>query len=224
MTFSEDFLSIVATRHCKRAFLPTHIDGQILSAVFEAALQTASSKNTQPWQIAVISGAARDQLSAQLCEKFDAGVFESPDFKDHPDPMPEVHMARARDCGHALFELKGIGRDDREKRKAHSRENFTFFGAPVQIIFHLPAHSQAGNFLDMGAFTQSVQLGLWAHGIGSCPQASLTAYAPTIRQFLKLEDRWIVCGLACGYPDPDAVVNTFIPQRVPLDEVVSWIK
>lgn len=217
-----DILNVIATRHCKRAFLNRPVDPKILTAIFEAAQQTPSSKNTQPWQIAVLTGTARDRLSQLLCEKFDAGVTESPDFQDHPDPMPESHKQRARDCGYALFELKGIARDDREKRNAHTRENFTFFGAPVQIIFHLPAQSAEGNFLDLGAYLQSIQLGLWAYGIGSCPQASLTAYAPTIRQFLNLTDRWIVCGLACGYPDPEAPVNSFAPQRASLAEVVTW--
>ena len=64
-------------------------------------------------------------------------------------------MDRARACGYALFELKGIARDDVPARKAHGRENFTFFGAPVHMILHLPVGAERGNFLDAGMFLQT---------------------------------------------------------------------
>ena len=45
-----------------------------------------------------------------------------------------------------------MARDDYGARKAHFRENFRFFDAPVACIFHLHHDAQRGNFLDMGFF------------------------------------------------------------------------
>ena len=48
-------------------------------------------------------------------------------------------------------------------------------------------------------------------------------YTDVIRATLGLSaDRWIVCGLSIGHPDPAAVVNTFVPERLPLVDFVDW--
>jgi hypothetical protein len=33
----------------------------------------------------------------------------------------------------------------------------------------------------------------------------------------------VICGLAIGYPDPDAKVNTFRTEREPLDVFVKFV-
>jgi nitroreductase len=75
----------------------------------------------------------------------------------------------------------------------------------------------------MGLFVQNVLLGLVAVGLGSCPQFSVTAYSDTIREHLGFgPDRLIVCGMAVGYPDPEAPVNAFAPERAALAEYAQW--
>ena len=61
------------------------------------------------------------------------------------------------------------------------------------------------------------------NGLGSWPQYSVAGYADVIRATLGLPaDRWIVCGLSIGHPDPAAVVNTFVPERLLLVDFVDW--
>jgi nitroreductase len=74
----------------------------------------------------------------------------------------------------------------------------------------------------MGLFMQNVMLGLVEHGLGSCPQFSICSYSQTIKEQLKIYDRTIVCGMSVGYPDESAPVNSFIPNRLPLDQYVTW--
>jgi nitroreductase len=218
-----EFLSVLRSRHCQRAFTSESVPQETLEDILLTAGQAPSSKNTQPWRVAVVSGDKRDNLSKALCAAYDAGEKPKSDYEYSLQPEPEEWRARARACGYSLFQLKGIERKDVEARKAHGRENFTFFGAPVQMIFHLPAGAERGNFLDVGMFMQNVMLGLTAHGLGSCPQFSVAAYADIIRQTLVLPpDRWIVSGLALGWPDPDSKVNTFVPERLPLPDFVDW--
>jgi len=217
----ETFLHLIQSRHSKRAYLPKPVPRELLEKILSAAAEAPSSKNTQPWGVSVVMGKARDQLSELLCQKFDANESEPSDYQYHEEPLREAFMQRARECGYGLFELKGIDRQDRTKRKAHNRENLTFFNAPVQMIFHLPTGAERGNFLDLGFFMQNIMLGLVAYDLASCPQFSLTSYSQTIRKFLKLEDRLLVCGMAVGYPDPEALVNRYIPPRLPLADYVS---
>ena len=213
---------LMQSRHCKRSFLDTPVPRSILESVLQNAGHAASSKNTQPWQVSVLTGDTKQTLVDAMCQAFDKGVTEPPDYAYSMDPLPDTFKDRARACGYALYQLKGIERSDSKARTAHFRENYTFFGAPVAFIFHLPMASERGNFLDMGLFMQNVMLGLVDHGLGSCPQFSICSYSKTIRRMLDLgDDRLIVCGMSVGYPD-DAKVNTFIPDREPLDAYTQW--
>jgi nitroreductase len=218
-----EFLSVLHARHCQRAFLDEAVPRDILEAVLLAAGQAPSGKNSQPWKVTVAAGARRDALSEALCAAYDAGEKGKADYEYSLLPPPAEWMDRARACGYALFDLKGIERDDYEARKAHGRENFTFFGAPVVMIFHLPRGAARGNFLDMGMFMQNVMLGLTAQGLGSCPQFSVAGYADIVRKVLGLaEDRCIVAGMSVGWPDAEAKVNTFVPERLPLGDFAEW--
>ena len=218
-----EFIPLLYDRHCQRAFTAEAVPREVLEAVLLAAGQAPSGKNTQPWKVTVVSGAARDGLCAALCAAFDAGEKAVPDYEYSLLPSPAEWKARARACGYSLFELKGIARDDVAARRTHGRENFTFFGAPVQLVFHLPAGAERGNFLDVGMFMQNVMLGFTAHGLGSCPQFSVAGYAAVVRECLGLgEDRWVVAGMSVGWPDAAAPVNTFVPERLPLADFVDW--
>ena len=130
-----------------------------------------------------------------MCKKFDQNEFETEDYNYMINPLPTEFKDRARECGYTLYQLKGIHREDKEARKAHFRENYTFFNAPVGLIFHLPLDLNEAIF-DMGGFLQNVMLGLVSEGLGSCPQFSICAYSQTIRQLLNLKDRIIVCGMS----------------------------
>lgn len=172
----------------------------------------------------VLSGARRDELSRRICEKFDAGIAEDAEYVYSVEPEPAEFKDRARACGFALYDLKGIDRGNKAARRSHERENYVFFGAPVEMIFHLPRGAERGNFLDMGMYLQNVMLGLVAAGLGSCPQVSITRYSATIRESIELPDnRIIVCGLAVGRVEENAIVNTFVPTRLPIDDVVTWL-
>jgi len=215
-------LETIRARHCKRAYLQTPVPRELLEEILVAAGEAPSSKNTQPWGVAVVSGKSRDALSDLICAKFDQGESEDPDYIYHNEPLSAEFMQRARECGYGLFELKGIDRHDRRMRLAHNRENFTFFGAPVALFFHLPSDAERGNFLDLGFFMQNLMLGLVGSGLASCPQFSVTSYSQTIRAFLGLQGRILVSGMTVGYPDPEALVNTYVPPRLPLGDFVTW--
>jgi len=222
-----DVFDVLRARHCKRAFLDRPVPREVLEEVLAAAANAPSTRNSQPWRVAVLTGAAREELARKLCDAFDRGVPARHDYGNRPPSEGSAEEARARAAGAGVFAAKGIERADEAARRAHLRDNQRFYGAPVELIFHLPADAPPGIFLEMGFFVQNVMLGLVARGLGSCPQYSVTAYSDLIREHIREHpgfgpDRLIVCGMAVGYPDPEAPVNAFAPERAPLEDYVQW--
>jgi nitroreductase len=219
----DDLLSLIAGRHCTRAFLKRPVPLDIIEAILSAAASAPSSQNNQPWQVAVIMGKSRDELSAILCESFDQGVPPTPDYLNRPQELPEALQQRVQDYGRNFLTFRGIARDDEAGRHAHRRDNFLFYGAPVELIFHLPATAAAGTFLDLGFFMQNVILGFELCGLASCPQYSVASYSDILRRYLGIgSDRIMISGMAVGYPDQAARLNRFIPERVPLEAYTQW--
>lgn len=215
-------LETIKNRHSKRSFSDNPVPLDIVKNVLEIAANAPSSKNMQPWQVAVVQGETLKTLSAQILHKFDNDISEEGDYQYTSEPVAEELMNRARTAGLALFELKGIGHKDFEKRRLHNRENYLFFNATTQILFFLPKNAERGQFLDLGFYMQNVMLGLLSEGISSCAQVSVAKYANTIREILNLDDSvWVISGLACGYAD-DNKVNSFIPGRIDVNHYVKY--
>ena len=221
---SLDVLRAIAARHCKRAYLDRPVPQGLLHEVLAAAAHAPSTRNAQPWQVVVVSGAARARLANRLCAAFDADTPARPDYLNRRPTTDPSELERAERAGRGLLEARGIARDDPQGRRAHLRSNFEFHGAPVAMILHLPADAVPGTFLEMGFFLQNVMLGLVARGLGSCPQYSVAGYSDCVRSELGLgPDRLIVCSLAVGYPDLQAPVNAFIPERASVAEYTRWL-
>lgn len=217
------FLSVITRRHCKRAFLDRPVSRAVLERVLTAAAHAPSPRNTQFWQVAVVMGEARDELSGRLCAAFDSAERYEHDYVNRPNPMGDRHEQRAFAWGAAFYRALGVDRDDRAARRQFERRNLLFYGAPVAMIFHLPRNAVHGTFLEMGFFLQNVMLGLVAAGLGSCPQYSVARYADVIRDFLGLgADRLVVCNLSVGHVDETAPINDFHPERAALAEYTQW--
>lgn len=214
---------MITERHCKRAYLDRPVPKALLQQVLTAAAHAPSTRNTQLWQVEVLTGAARTRLADRLCADFDADEPIRPDYVNRPATLDRRHIERAEAAGAGVLKAKGIDRHDSQARRAHLRANYHFYGAPAAMILHLPADAAPGTFLEIGCFLQNIMLGLVASGLGSCPQYSVAGYSDRIRSELDLDaDRLIVCSLAVGYPDPHAPINSFAPERADLAEYVRW--
>jgi len=63
-----------------------------------------------------------------------------------------------------------------------------------------------------------------ARGLHTCAEASIASYPDIVRRELGLDDAWVViCGMALGFADADAVVNTFQPPRIALDDYAVFV-
>ncbi len=169
-------LELCHQRRSIREFTSELVPMPVLEKLVTAAGCSPSSKNTQPWRLFLVQGSALDALRADYLAAFAANTPAKPDYRYSPDPLPAAWAQRAKDCGIGIFKHKGIGREDTEKRRAHDRENFRFFGAHQVFFLGTQAGtSTQGTFLDCGFVLQTLMLGLTDLGYGSCPQYSVMA-------------------------------------------------
>jgi len=212
-------LATMQARHSIREFTPELVPMETIRQLVTAAGCAPSSKNTQPWRLYLVQGAALEALRADYLAAFAAGRPGQPPYTYSPNPLPEVWAARAKACGIGLFQHKGIGREDTEKRRAHDRENFRFFGAPQVFFLGTQAAAYAhGTFLDCGFLLDNLMLGLTALGYGSCPQFSAMAYPDLLQKHIPgSADTLFIAALPFGRPQPGSHVNAFQPARAAVD-------
>ena len=213
----------ITGRRSTRAFLDKPVPRALLERVLRTAARAPSGSNIQPWKVHVLDGAAKDRLAGAIMSRVEAGDAGSWDYKYYPETWREPYLARRRACGFGLYSTLGIGRGDTAAMRAQMSKNFDFFGAPIGLMFTIDRDLELGSWLDYGMFIQSIMIAARAEGLETCPQAAFAAYWDTVKTVLNIPaDQSVVCGMALGFADPSAIVNTFVTERMALTDFVTW--
>ena len=214
----------ITGRHCYRAFLPKPVPRELIARILSIAGRAPSGSNIQPWKVWVLDGAVKEAIAGELADLYDAGNVGPREYNYYPEKWREPYLARRRACGWGLYGLLGIGRNDKDKMHAQHRRNFLFFDAPVGLIFSIDRDLEQGSWLDYGMFLQSIMVAARQFGLETCPQAAWMSFWEVLQRRIGIPpEQTVVCGMALGYPDPDAKVNTFTPDRIPLSEFVTFV-
>lgn len=216
---ARDVFEAARTRRSIRAYKPDPVPNEILREIVALGRHAPSGSNIQPWRVHVLTGATLKRVGDALKHAFVTGEPQKRDYKYYSDPIEEPYLARRRACGWGLYETLGIARGEREKSKDYVASNYNFFGAPAGLVFSIDRNLELGSWLDYGMFVQTIMLAARARGVHTCPEASIANYPDLVRRELGIAaDYFIVCGMAMGYAVPDAVINTFQPARIELDD------
>lgn len=215
---------IMIGRRSLRAFLPKAVPQEMIADLLLAAGRAPSGTNTQPWHVHVLQGQTRDKLVNETCKAFDANQPHSPlEYHYYPEKFFEPYLARRRKVGWDLYGLLGIAKGDVEKTRVQHRRNYELFDAPVALMFSIDRRLATGSWLDCGMFIQNVMLAARARGLETCPQAAWIDYHETVRAVIGLDpEHTLICGMALGYADHDALVNTLVTERAALEEFVRF--
>ncbi len=210
-------------RKSVRAFLNKPVKKDTILKILSYARHAPSGTNTQPWQVAVVTGKKKSELDMLLVKQFRDGVNRQMDYNYYPiDKIPEELQARRVACGLQMFEALDIKRSDTEKRTAQWEKNYIAFGAPVSLYFFANPKLEKGSFLDYGMFLQSIMLMATSLGLTTCPQAALAEQPHIVKSALGYPDEIVlVCGMALGYEDTTSVINSY---RTPREEVSNFTK
>ena len=218
---------VIYERHSVRAFLPKSVDREDVEAILSVAARAPSGTNTQPWQVYVLTGAAKDALSDEIVATFndpDALAQHHEEYDYYPSTWVDPYLARRRKVGFDLYGLLGLGRDNQAGMKAQHARNYRFFDAPVGLIFTMDRVMGQGSLIDYGMFMQNVMLAARARGLDTCPQAAFNQFHRIISQRLNLPaSQKVVCGMALGYADMDKIENRLETERVPVSEFAHFI-
>jgi nitroreductase len=218
----------ITSRRSVRAFLPTAVPRRVIEGILQVASRAPSGTNTQPWQVHVLTGAAKLALSKDIIAAYDdpaARAMHTEEYAYYPTQWKSPFIDRRRKVGWDLYSLLGIGKTDKERMHAQHARNYAFFDAPVGLMFTIDRDMQQGSWLDYGMFLQSVMVAARARGLDTCPQAAFMQFHRIIAKHLALpESQMLVCGMSLGYADPDAVANTLRTEREPLDGFVRFVE
>ncbi len=213
----------ITSRKSTRAFLPRPVDPALIDELLQIAGMAPSGSNIQPWQVHVITGNARDRLSADLLAAHQENAPEEREYQYYPVKWRSPYIERRRATGWGLYGLLNIVKGDHEAMARQHGRNYEFFDAPVVMIFTMDNDMETGSWLDYGMFLQNIMVAARGCGLHTCPQAALVSYPRIVRKHLNIQDdKILVCGLSLGYEDTTNIVNQFQPSRMSLDEFVTY--
>ncbi|WP_288121209.1 nitroreductase [Thiomonas sp.] len=217
----------ITGRHSMRRFLPAEVPRTVLEAILRVASHAPSGTNTQPWQVHVLTGAARQRLSARIAAAYDDPAQEAQhteEYAYYPRQWVSPYIDRRRKVGWDLYGLLGIKKGDKAAMHAQHRRNYLFFDAPVGLIFTIDRVMELGSWLDYGMFLQNIMVAARARGLDTCPQAAFCQFHRIIEDELGLgPQQQVVCGMSLGWADPAAIENTLVTDRVPVAEFAKFL-
>ncbi|MGI5340246.1 nitroreductase family protein [Streptomyces sp. CA-181903] len=216
---------LIRGRRATRAFRPEPVPEDTMRRIFSLAGAAPSNSNAQPWQVEVVSGAARRRLAGAL-RAAHAERRTSVDFPYSEGMYAGVHHERRAAFGAELYGALGIGPGDHTARAAYASESLGFYGAPhaAFLFVHGSVHGEgaARSAADVGAYMQTLLLAMSAYGVDSCPQGLLSFYADTVRTELGVTGGKLLVGVSFGYADETAPVNRVRTERAPLQATTAF--
>ncbi|MGF6276003.1 nitroreductase [Massilia sp. UYP11] len=209
----------ITSRRSIRAFLDKPVAREDIVRILDVAARAPSGTNTQPWKVHVLTGEARARLSRAILAAYadpEQAVQHQEEYPYYPREWVSPYIDRRRKVGWDLYGLLGLKRDDKAGMAAQHGRNFTFFDAPVGMIFTIDRIMEQGSWLDYGMFLQNIMVAARARGLDTCPQAAFTQYHRIIAAELGLApSEMVVCGMALGWADPARIENTLQTEREP---------
>jgi nitroreductase len=221
----------ITSRMSVRAFTDKPVTKADIEAILEVASRAPSGTNCQPWKVYVLQGNSRDNLVEKACAAHDA-MRENPalaadhveEYDYYPTQWVSPYIDRRRENGWGLYGLLGIGKGDKDKMHLQHQRNFRFFDAPVGLMFTVDRVMGRGSLVDYGGFMQSIMVAARARGLDTCPQAAWNGFSKIVMPHVGAGDgEMLVCGMALGYADASAVVNTFHTPRVAVADFTHWL-
>ena len=204
----------VFSRTSIRSFLEDPVSNELLKTLLEKASRAASGGNLQPWKIFIVNNSAMKDFL-----EFQEGwtEHEVPAYEIYPPKLKEPYRTSRFELGEQMYELLGIGRENKEARIAQVMENFRFFGAPCAFFCFIDRQMGPPQWSDLGMFLQTFMLLAKEAGLDTCAQEAWSMKHDSVSKFVKAEDSDILfCGMAIGYGDDTAAVNSLKSERRPL--------
>ncbi|HNS87677.1 MAG TPA: nitroreductase [Parvularculaceae bacterium] len=216
--------ALLKSRISTRAFLDKPVPESEIREILEIAKFSPSGGNLQPWKVHVVTGAARERVIDAVKGSLSGNPFAvESELAIYPEKLWEPYRTRRYVLGEAMYEKLGIPREDKPARFAHLARNYEFFGAPAGLFFTLDRRFDKGQWAHLGMLMLSIALVAEERGLATCMQEAWTTRAKTVCEVLNIPDsEQFYCGMALGYADKSAAVNTLRSERAALEDFVVF--
>lgn len=223
-----DVHEAIVSRRSVRRFLPDAVPEDTVRRILKGAAYAPSGHNIQPWQVWVVTGAAKERVSEAVLAEFertkDTPEEAQSEFEYYPVEWFEPYKGRRRKVGFDLYAALGIERDDYARRTAQLLENYRFFGAPVGMFITFDRRLATGQFMDIGMFIENILIGARGEGLHTCGQVAWCPYHKVIRRELSIPDeQMFVCGVSLGHEDTGAPENALRVDKIAVDEFTTFL-
>jgi len=219
-----DVSEAVASRFSCRAYLDRPVPEALVRDIVERAARAASGGNLQPWRVDVLTGDRLAGLIGLIRPRFDElPRGEGPEYDIYPKVLKDAYRSRQFTVGEMLYRSIGIPREDRPARYRQFARNFELFGAPVGLFFSIDRTMGPPQWSDLGMYIATLTLLVRGAGLHSCAQEAWTIWHKTVSEFLALPAEYMLfCGMALGYGDLEAPINTWRSPREPLSSFATF--
>lgn len=147
------------------------------------------------------------------------------DYQYYPLEWQGAYKERRKACGLQMYQTLEIGREDKQRQMDQWAANYRGFDAPVILFFLMDGAMETGSYLDYGMFIQSIMLAAVEQGLATCPQAALAEYPQIVKRQLGFsEEMTLVAGMALGYEDETAVINSYRTPREEVDGFATFFR
>jgi nitroreductase len=212
----------VMARRSIRAFLDTPIPDETLETLLQKASRAPSGGNVQPWRIYVVNGDAMSRFKLHVVQRSEP---ETQAYDIYPNKLKEPYRTSRFKVGEDMYALLNIPREDRGARIRRLMENYQLFGAPAAIFCYVDKQMGPPQWSDLGMFLQTLMLLAQEAGLDTCAQEAWSSRPETVSSFLDIPDELtIFCGMAIGYKDPEAPVNSLVSDRQSVEEFATFVK
>jgi nitroreductase len=207
------------TRRSVRAYKSDPLPEKLLRQILETAKWSPSFADSQPWEVAVVTGKKLEELKDALGKEVESGTPADPDLPVPQQWPPEI---AARLKAHYEHHQRSLGKDPSAPRQARPGRP-DFYNAPCAVFLFVDKGTTEWSIYDAGLFSQTLILAAHAHGVGSCLQAMMTLYPGAVRKCLGIPDsKKLVVGISLGYPDTESEEYGYRSEREGLDRFVKW--
>ncbi len=217
-----ELLEGIETRRSLRAFESTPIAQGTIEKILKAASNSPSSSNTQPWEVAVVSGNRIKELGSILHKMAKSCITPNHDLASPKSWPPELDN-RAKEHYGRRDTILGIEPDDKQSKEELRLLNYEFYGAPCVLLLFMESTLSSWSIFGMGLFAQNIGLAAHSLGLGSCIQASAAGYPDAIRAFLGIpKTKLLLVAISLGYPNMGARINAYRSRKIDLNDFVKW--
>lgn len=221
----------ITSRQSIRAYLDKAVDPQTIKDILHVAARAPSGSNTQAWKVYVLTGQKREEMIQRVCAA-QLQIFQKPElatqykesFPYYAETWISPYIERRRENGWGLYGLLGIQKGDKEKMAAQLLRNYQLFDAPVGLFFTVDKAMGIGSKMDSAMMIQNIMIAAKARGLDTCPQAAWNHFHSIVLDVLGApENEEVICAIALGYADPDALVNTFVTPREAVENFAVFL-